>query len=315
MSNVRRDAVIATRRATRLLAAGLSTACCALSLASPAATSIDTDRFVLIVTDGKFALQFEGRGTTKRISVPREWLVPPRDEKEEESNYVSSFNFGPRITAFAMGNGKMGLHLSSFKLLQGGSAQAAAGRDVFLVFDPDASTVRRGLTGLGITKQRVREDGCFSARTAHFLLADINQDGITDLGVVTERIECLPAAENRDVDRTAQPVYSQHPAQWYVFGDGQWRMNPAYGGVLPQDAAALPLIGMDLTPVDFVGYGYWKSHDPSRWRSKNIESAPYRPPFRSRLLAAPPPSNPKSKPRPVSGATQTMSNTLFRSFL
>lgn len=288
MSGTRTDAVIGRRMATRPLAAGLSTAFCALSLASPGSISLNTNQFVLVVPDGKFALQFDARGKKKQISVPREWLVPPEEEKEETSNYVSSFNYDRRITAFALGNGKSGLHLSSFDLLRGGSAQAAAGRDVFLVFDPDASTVQRGLMGLGITKQRAREDGCFRARTAHFLLADINQDGITDLGVVTERIECLPAAENRDVDRTAQPVYSQHPVQWYIFSDGQWRMTPAYKGVLPQGAAALPLIGMDLSPVDFVGYGYWKSHDPARWRSKNLESAPYQPPYRSRLPATPP---------------------------
>jgi hypothetical protein len=274
MSSTRTDAVIGRRMATRLLAAGVSAACVALSLASPAATSINTDQFVLITTDGKFALQFDARGKKKQISVPREWLVPPRDEKEEESNYVSSFNYGPRITAFAMGNGKMGLHLSSFDLLQGGSAQAAAGRDVFLVFDPDASTVQRGLIGLGITKQRVREDGCFSARTAHFLLADTNKDGITDIGVVTELIEC----------RIAQPAYSQHPVQWYVFSDGQWRMNPAYAGVLPQDSAALPLIGMELSPIDYVGYGYWKSHDPTTWGLLQNEPIPYEPPYRTRLI-------------------------------
>jgi hypothetical protein len=294
MSSMRTDAASGRRMSTRLLAAGGSIAFCALSLATPAATSINTDQFILIMRDGKFAVQFDSRGPRKQISVPKAWLVPSKEEKEEESNYVSSFNYDQRITAFAMGNGKMGLHLSSFDLLRGGSAQAAAGRDLFLVFDPDASTVQRGLIGLGITKHRVREDGCFSARTAHFLLADINQDGITDLGVVTERIECLPAADNRDVERTAQPVYSQHPVQWYVFSDGQWRMNPAYGGVLPLDSAALPLIGMDLSPVDFVGYGYWKSHDPSRWRSKNLKSAPYQPPFRSRLLA----TNPASSPQP-----------------
>jgi hypothetical protein len=281
--------------ATRPLAAGASAACVALSLAAPGSMSLRTNQFVLIVTDGKFALQFDARGKKQQISVPREWLVPPEEEKQEASNYVSSFSYDRRITTFALGNGKMGLHLSSFKLLRGGSAQAAAGRDVFLVFDPDASTVQRGLMGLGITKQRVCEDGCFSARTAHFLLADINQDGITDLGVVTERIECLHAAENRDVDRSAQPVYSQHPVQWYVFSDGQWRINPAYGGVLPQDTTALPLIGMDLSPVDFVGYGYWKSHDPARWRSKYLDSAPYQPPSRSRLLAAPPASGPPLK--------------------
>ena len=284
MSSARTDAVIGGRIATRLLAAGVAAACVALSLASPASQSLNTNQFVLIATDGKFALQFDARGKKQQISVPREWLVPPGVEKAETTSYVSSFNYDRRVTAFALGNGKLGLHLSSFNLLRGGSAQAAAGRDVFLVFDPDASTVQRGLMGLGITKQRVREDGCFSARTAHFLLADINRDGITDLGVVTERIECLPAAENRDVDRTAQPVYSQDPVQWYVVSDGQWLMNPAHSGVLPQDSAALPLIGMQLSPVDFVGYGYWKSHDPSKWRSKNLEAAPYQPPFRSRLL-------------------------------
>jgi hypothetical protein len=277
MSVVRGDTVIGGRMAARLLAAGASAACVVLALASPGSVSVNTSQFVLLSTDGKFVLQFDARGAKKRTSVPREWLVPPGEERKEASNYVSSFKYDRRITAFALGNGKLGLHLSSFDLLQGGSAQAGAGRDVFLVFDPDASIVQRGLMGLGVTKQRVREDGCFSARTAHFLLADTNKDGITDIGLVRELIEC----------RTAQPVYSQHPVQWYVFSDGQWRMNLAFGGVLPPHPAALPLIGMDLSPVDFVGYGYWKSHDPTRWRSKSLETAPYQPPYRSTLIRSP----------------------------
>jgi hypothetical protein len=151
---------------------------------------------------------------------------------------------------------------------------------VFLVFDPDGLAVQRGLMGLGMTKERVREDGCFSARTAHFLLADMNKDGVTDIGVVMELIDCRHAGEGREVVRVARPVYSQQPVKWYVFCHGQWRLSPRYRGLLPQDSVALPLIGMALSPIDHVGYGYWQSHDPSTWGQLESETARYKPPYR-----------------------------------
>ena len=104
MNGTRADAVLGRTIAMRLLAAGASAACVALSLAAPGITSLGTNQFVLIATDGKFSLQFDSRGKKNQISVPRQWLVPPDEEQAELSNYVSSFNYDRRITDFVLGS-------------------------------------------------------------------------------------------------------------------------------------------------------------------------------------------------------------------
>jgi hypothetical protein len=254
---------------------------------SPAPTSVqalDTHQFILLTTPDRFLLQFHLRGQKKEIPIPRPWLVPPKEERDEEGEYVSSFKYDNKIAAFAIGNGKLGLHLSSFSLMTDGSAQAAAGRDVFLVFDPRASVITKGLTTLGVTKARVRSDGCFRAQTAHFLLADINQDGLTDIGVVNESIQCPNLSADQNAHPGGHPQYAQQPVEWFVHQKGHWQIARTYRGKIPADSITLPLIGIELSPVDYVGYGYWKNHAPTTWGLLKNEPVPYEPPYRKQLI-------------------------------
>jgi hypothetical protein len=95
---------------------------------------------------------------------------------EEEGNYVSSFQYGEEVWAFPIGNGQTGLHLSSYAIQKEGSAQAAAGKDIFLVFDPRSSRIFRGGIERGVTKERVRSQGCFSASAESYFVGDIDAD-------------------------------------------------------------------------------------------------------------------------------------------
>ena len=86
----------------------------------------------------------------KKLTIPRVWLVPP--DRYVDDDYVSSVLYSTQVTSFPIGNGKIGLHLSSFDWQKDGSAHAAAGRDVFLIYDAKSSTLAIGNLHLGITK-------------------------------------------------------------------------------------------------------------------------------------------------------------------
>src|SRR5262245_57894895 len=78
------------------------------------------------------------------VAVPKEWLEPARVREDEEESYVGSLEWGKPVTAFPLGDGRLGLHLSSYTIAREGSAQAAAGRDLFLVHDPRSGALKVG---------------------------------------------------------------------------------------------------------------------------------------------------------------------------
>jgi hypothetical protein len=223
-----------------------------LSLAAQSSgKSSPVGQFRLEQAKGRFFLRVQSAGRTSRIKIPREWLIPPQEEKAEEENYVSSFHYSEQVSSFPIGNGEVGIHLSSYAVAHEGSSGAAAGRDVFLVLESDARLLHPGLLQLGVTQERVRSEGCWMAKAAHFLVADVNDDGWEDLGVVREQIDCSS--------------YLQHPPEWYVFSAGTWKLDPAYGRTWPERWSELPLLGIEMTPVDFVGNVRWHTFDPTRW--------------------------------------------------
>jgi hypothetical protein len=232
---------------------------------TPKAPTLCTSSPVLHHRGKTFWLQLSGdKGNVQRLEVPREWLMPAKEVKEEEDAYVSSFNYDRDTTCFAIGNGQLGIRVSSFSIQKEGSAHAAAGRDVFFVVEPRARKLKRGLD-LGITKQRLRSEGCMSAIMSHFVLADINQDGLTDIGVVREQIQC-PASDYGESEHPTDhgPVYRQLPIAWYVESDEGWKVNEQDAGKLPTTYTELP-INMILSPVDFVGGMFWHTYDRNRW--------------------------------------------------
>ncbi|HYU10555.1 MAG TPA: hypothetical protein VEK77_14355 [Gemmatimonadales bacterium] len=235
-----------------------------------------------------FALQSSAGSRATRIRVPRAWLVPRAQERAEEEAYVTSFAFDSVVSAFPIGNGLLGLHFSSYTL-GGGSSMAAAGRDVFLILDPDEGKLTKGLVDLGVTQGRLRVMGCLTAHTSHFLIADVNRDGKLDIGRVVEEIDCEYERDERGEieERRTDPYYRRSPVRWYVFSGRSWVLQPGFDGTLPESYDDLQLIGRDLNSVDFFAQFLWHSYDPAKWASRDAATpcAPFMPTYRKQLIA------------------------------
>jgi hypothetical protein len=204
--------------------------------------------------------------------------MPPDELKEESGAYVSSFNYDDGVTAFPIGDGRIGLHLSSYEIQKEGSANAAAGRDVFLVLNPKARTLYPGGILFGVTKSRVRSMGCFFAVVHRFTIGDINNDRLIDVGVTGEKINCDEVRDKeKGVDLMKGPFYEQHPVRWYIYQRTRWKVrrhvslrdhwiyDPDYDGKHPKSSLQLPLIGLSKSPVDFV---------KERYRGKLVKRRP-----------------------------------------
>jgi hypothetical protein len=193
---------------------------------------------------GNFRLQIIEDDSQRQLAIPPAWLIPDEDQEED---YVSSTNYDDTLTVFRIGSGLTGIQLSSYDIQKEGSAQAAAGRDVFLVYDYMANQVFPGLINLGITKERVRSGGTFYASNHLFLLADINHDGFKDIGIIKEDLEFSSAVH----------IYNRHPTAWYLFDKNRWIHEADSSGLLPAwGIRKLPLIGLGKSPVDFIKETY-----------------------------------------------------------
>ena len=234
-----------------------------------------------------------------RIPLPKEWLIPLEDKADEDESPVNPYRYDPRVTSFPIGNGEIGLRFSSFEAMTEGSMALALGRDVFLIYDPRSRKLRPGGLDLGFTKERHFEAGCFHAHMVHLIVGDSNKDGLADIGAVKEEIWCpdigregedsedgyseetsgnkekLPA-ELQDLAETHQ--YQQHLVEWYIYGPEGWKLRPDPEWI-PDTYSELPLIGITLSPVDFVGQGLWHSYNPKSWRSPM-----YAPAYRKHLI-------------------------------
>ena len=194
----------------------------------------------LLVDNGSFSLVITNDDTLRALLIPNDWLI---DKESEEQGYVSGFNYDSTITVFKIGNGLTGIHLSSYEIQKGGSAQAAAGRDVFLVMDEKKNELYPGLIDLGITKDRVRSAGNFYATNTIFLLADINGDGFKDIGTIKEDLQFSPVNQ----------MYSRYPTEWYIFKNNRWNLETDSRGIFPpHNIVKFPLIGLSKSPVDYI---------------------------------------------------------------
>jgi len=186
-----------------------------------------------------------------RISIPSDWL----DTRVGESgSYVQFAGFDPQVNSFAISEGLIGIHLSSYGIQRQGSAGAAAGRDVFVAIDPHEREVLGHIEDLGVTKSRGgRYMGCHPAHNDHFYLADINGDGSIDIGAMRESFTCEDAYDPvKDVDRVVA-AHSWHEFKWYIFDDGSWTYDAAQDGECPpDDATYAPWPGLAKGPVQFV---------------------------------------------------------------
>lgn len=207
-----------------------------------------------------YSLRETGKTKASRLPVQRAWLEPLGVQEEEEYAIVSSLNWSKSVTMFPIEkNGAMGLHLSSYEIQKQGSAQVAAGRDVFLVRERDGK-LHPGLMDLGLTQVRMRHEGRWFARSHRFAKADIDRDGLTDLGVIKEEIPVRLDSEG--IQEIGDPVVQQSPVQWYTYQPSShtWLHNPERDGQQATDGCPemLPLIDMAMTPVEFVKKLYEK---------------------------------------------------------
>jgi hypothetical protein len=257
-------------------------ACGQLKSFAKTSTEVSTDRFKLLSEGDQFFLSFHSPKGVQRILIRKEWLAPPAEVAEEEGDVVSSFVYSEHVTSFPIGNGELALKFSSYDIQPEGSMQVAAGRDVFLIFNPANHSLRPGLVDLGITKQRHREEGCFFAVMNHFLVADVNDDGLKDIGVVTEEIRCPDEGA-----RLTGQFYVQHFPRWYLFSLDGWKRELGDSS-WTDDYVELPLVGISTSPVDFVGLILWHSYDPTKWTTPPL----FIPSYRKELMVT---ENPKSR--------------------
>ena len=191
-------------------------------------------------------------------------MQSPKEEADEESDaFVSSFNYDPQVQSFAIGDGRIGLHVSSYESGDEGSAMAAAGRDVFFIFNPKTLELHEGGIRRGITKARARDRGCFAAKSERYLIGDIDGDGLTDVGVVVGELQCIEKSDGW----LAGPFYKPFPVVWYVLHQNLWARNSHYDGQMPAHHEELSLIGMACSMLDAAGceYGCAPGCDRTKW--------------------------------------------------
>ncbi len=188
-----------------------------------------------------------------KILVQKNWLLPPDQLEEDEMSYVTSFNYDSDVHSFPISEKIVGLHISSYSIQNGGSANSAAGRDLFLIFDANSMKLTPGKIDLNITKSRVRSMGCFWANFSNFYIYDINNDGFTDLGIIAEKIWCEhendPRAERESI---SGPFYHKQPIKWYIFQSTSWQYNTKLNQNIPDNLIKLPLIELSKSPVEFL---------------------------------------------------------------
>jgi hypothetical protein len=200
------------------------------------------DHWLLVVTVGE---------RTRTLTVPLDLSSPDSEKSIAEARYVSSTEFDEAGTAFAIGDGRVGLHFSSYSISDEGSAGAAAGRDVFLVWDPEAFELVGSPLELGITKDRHRVMGCWHASYHTFLVGDVDRDGLSDVGAIAERIWCEERVDG-DLDVVTGPFHVVEPVRWHLLRDSAWSYDSTFDDYLPVEYRELPLIGLVQTPVEFV---------------------------------------------------------------
>jgi len=270
-------------------------------IAKDHAIPVSTHQYTLQREGDNFFLQpLPLAATHPRIAIPRDWRVSLHHTgDEEDASPVDPFNYDRHVTSFPIGNGEIGLRFSSFDAMTEGSMAAAEGRDVFLIYDPSEGRLRGGGFDLGITKGRYRVDGCFRAQMVHLLVADTNNDGLADIGAVKEEIWCPEIGKDEDEvpDGTAEQkkapseltnivgthLYQQHNVIWYLYTPQGWKLVPDQTG-MPETFSELPLTGIVLSPVDFVGAVLWHSRDPKSWVDRPL----YVPTYRKKLIAKDP---------------------------
>lgn len=224
----------------------------------PSRRAVDPSRIRLVTLQAGYGLLDARDVRREPAAVPREWLIPPDEEKESAELYVAGFNYSERTNAFDLGDGRLGVHASSYETMTEGSAAYAGGRDKFLIYDPRTRHAAVGGLAPGITKERIRMSDClWWARHTRFFVRDVNGDGLADLGLQVESPRCpaRPADEEfRNVEEELDDVRRFHaePLRWHVLRGERWEHDPNLDGTTSGGATELPLIDLEMTPIEFA---------------------------------------------------------------
>lgn len=236
---------------------------------------IDTTKYSLQISQDNFIVRDNIKNV--QLILEADFLFNSYKYLDDEISYISSFSFSNKINSFEIGNGLIGLQLVSFSAMKSGSAQAAAGRDLFLIYNPQNETILGKVLDFGITKQRSRYMGCLSAKSSHFILTDIDQDGLLDIGRIKEEMKC----DARENDMLSEVYFTQSAAEYYLFADSSWTKSDLKKD--PGDYSWLPLIDIQFNPVDFFAKMKWHSYNPLKWNAKS--EVIFNPPYRQKLIA------------------------------
>ena len=88
------------------------------SAAQRLASRVDPAAYRLIQEDDLVALEDEAG---RRLILRQEWLLEGR--AEEEGEYLEALDFDSEVTAFDLGDGRQGLHLSSYEISAEGAVR------------------------------------------------------------------------------------------------------------------------------------------------------------------------------------------------
>lgn len=234
-----------------------------------AATAVELVTCAVSFDAARFVIRCPDRNANAPLVAPLELLTPAGELETEEDDVVSSFRWSDTATRFPIDGTTMAFHMSSHDIQPEGSMQAAAGRDVFLVLDAGAASLRRAGPKLGVTKERGRFDGCVRALHHAFELGDVDGDARLDLGVRREKLRCVSVPSKADPGEwfLSGPCEDKPTVQWHRWNGKDW--EPMRLPAVPQVTAILPLIGIVKSPVDFVRQMIRKPipecpHQPSR---------------------------------------------------
>ncbi|MBN1959673.1 MAG: hypothetical protein JW841_01895 [Deltaproteobacteria bacterium] len=89
----------------------------------------NTTRFKLERQTNSSDYQLFDQLYNRRLVIPFKWLTKEQSESDDLiAPVVAAENFATKTNWFAAGNGRIGIHLSSYDIQNGGSLQLAEGR-------------------------------------------------------------------------------------------------------------------------------------------------------------------------------------------
>ncbi len=205
-------------------------------------SDVDTVMFSLTQDSAQIDIDYwDVGGPHRRAHLGAAMLQDPDDDG-------AAMTFDTRINAVAVDRDHVLLHLQSYEIMGEGSAAGAIGREVFLVLSLPTRSLTRFHAEPPLSRGRNRGAGCWTAWDVSYRVADVNGDGVRDLGVIRRTLSCTP----REDEAVSLQACRVDPVRWWVSsGMVDWTPQPAFDGLQPSGQLVLPS-HLTVQPVDFV---------------------------------------------------------------